>query len=73
MKTRNLICACCGGNAPAYKQWFNQDTGYGVCARCFNEFIVPKEGPEEAIRCYGKPGIHHSLTKTVQIGELTEV
>lgn len=55
-----LICACCGAPAPARRQWYNRDTGYGVCARCFNQSVV-KEGVEESIRLYGAPGIHHSL------------
>lgn len=56
----NLVCACCGGEAPARHQWHNRDTGYGVCARCFLA-SVKKEGIEESIRLYGAPGIHHSI------------
>lgn len=60
-----LRCACCGGNAPAKKQWWNRDTGYGVCARCF-EWIAKREGREQAEFSYGKPGIHHSITEPEQ-------
>jgi hypothetical protein len=60
MKRRRLYCACCGGVTYAYKQWFNQDTGYGVCQRCFQE-VSKKEGYEEAVRTYGRPGVHHSI------------
>lgn len=56
----NLICAVCGGIAPARHQWYNRDTGYGVCPGCFEESIK-KEGIEESIRLYGAPGIHHSI------------
>jgi len=54
----NLICACCGGNALG-KQWPNQDTGYGICSRCFAE-MARKEGLEQAIFCHGSLGVHHS-------------
>jgi hypothetical protein len=63
-----LICSCCGGYAPAKKQWPNQDTGYGICARCFTRVVEHEKnvlGNEEAldyaIRCYGRAGEHHSL------------
>jgi hypothetical protein len=56
----NLQCACCGGEAPSRKQWWNRDTGYGVCPRCF-ETAVKRDGEEEAIKTYGYPGIHHSI------------
>lgn len=47
-----LICASCSGLAPAKKQWFNQDTGYGICPRCWSkvlgrELIV--QGPIEGL------------------------
>lgn len=54
-----LICACCGGISKG-KQFWNQDTGYSICPRCFLH-VERKEGTEYAIRCYGKPGVHHSI------------
>lgn len=54
-----LSCACCGQAAPALKQWWNRDTGYGACSECFNR-MKEKEGLEQAIENYGQPGIHHS-------------
>lgn len=61
-------CACCGGNAPAKKQWFNQDHSYGICAECFQNVVeheVNLLGREEAFKqavlSYGRPGVHHSL------------
>lgn len=63
-----LICACCGGQAPARKQWFNQDKGYGICARCFTRVVKHErtvlgnpEAEASAIRSYGRAGEHHSL------------
>ena len=56
----HLHCACCGEDAPAFKQWFNQDTGYGLCSRC-NGNITAKEGADYVRDCYGHAGVHHSL------------
>lgn len=62
-----LICACCGGEAPSKKQWWNQDTGYGICARCFTRNVEHEKTRlhnENALAdlcfAYGVPGIHHS-------------
>ncbi len=69
-----LICASCSGLAPAKKQWFNQDTGYGICPRCWSkvlgrELIVrgPIEGLTWALKCYGLPGKHHSTDQKPNI------
>lgn len=63
-----LQCACCGGEAPAKKQWWNQDKSWGICARCYQSVLAHEvklygevEGKREAERAYGLPGIHHSL------------
>lgn len=58
----NLICCSCGNTAPSRRQWWNRDTGYGICPSCF-ETWVKKLGIEEAIRCCGVPGIHHTIKK----------
>jgi hypothetical protein len=55
-----LICCSCGGLAPAKKQWWNRDTGYGICAACFLKWAA-HDGLEEAIQSCGYPGIHHSM------------
>lgn len=66
-----LICACCGGEAPSRKQWFNQDTGYGICARCFTRDVEHEKNVlgntdalKCALKCYGRPGVHHSVDET---------
>jgi len=56
----NLRCACCGGSAPAEKQWYNRDTGFGCCAKCFM-WSVEREGMNQSINYYGKPGVHVML------------
>lgn len=65
----NLKCSCCGGNAPSKKQWFNQDSGYGVCPRCFLD-SVKTDGRQTAIDNYGRPGIHHSVEETPNLFDL---
>ena len=64
MKTLNLRCACCGGSAPAAKQYFNQDRGYGLCVDCA-EWIASKDQSygygtvaEYIEFTYGKKGMH---------------
>lgn len=56
---RQLECACCGGPAPALRQWWNQDTGYGLCARC-GDWILGREpgGLVYVEQAYGKRGVH---------------
>lgn len=58
-----MQCACCGSDAGRWKQWFNQDSGYGVCARCV-DWIMDRErrtpmGPAEFRRTYGVPGVNY--------------
>ena len=59
-KVITLECCCCGQPAPAFKQWWNRDTGYGICATCYRR-ITAKQGCVEALQRYGHPGVHHSL------------
>ena len=59
MKQRilHLRCSCCGGDAPALKQYFNRDTGYGLCEKCADRIISRGHEPDFE-RTYGKRGIH---------------
>jgi hypothetical protein len=61
---RRLTCCCCGGSTRG-RQWHNRDTGYGLCARCY-EWIRNggKESPEDMLSYYGEPGIHHSIVES---------
>jgi hypothetical protein len=54
---RELGCCCCG-NSTRGRQWWNRDTGYGICDGCIE--FVRKHGETEAeIRDnYGVEGIH---------------
>jgi hypothetical protein len=33
-KIKVKTCCVCGGEAGSWQQWWNRDTGYGVCTRC---------------------------------------
>ncbi len=62
-----LACACCGGVTRG-RQWFNQDSGYGICGDCIAWLRKPKSdtGParesEGYIRdCYGIEGKHFNV------------
>jgi hypothetical protein len=57
---RTFRCACCDGAALAREQWHDRDFGFGVCPRCFAS-SVGREGYAQAVRYYGRPGVHHSI------------
>lgn len=59
-KPLRFTCAVCGEPAPAYRQWWNRDTGFGVCSRCY-QVVCEKEGEPEAARLFGEAGVHHSI------------
>lgn len=54
---RTLICCCCGQYTEG-RQWWNRDTGYGLCNKCA-DCIATKEDEETMKECYGEKGIHY--------------
>lgn len=55
---RRLKCACCGDDAGRYRQWPNQDTGWGICRRCV-DYLMTKEYTDADIQhLYGVEGTH---------------
>lgn len=50
-------CACCGGEAYG-AQWWNRDTGYGICAKCVDWQLSRKTSPAEILNLYGVEGIN---------------
>lgn len=55
----SLTCACCG-NGTRGRQWWNRDTGYGLCPRCA-AWIETRETPEAMQECYGRKGYHYAI------------
>ena len=56
-----LTCCCCG-EVTHGRQWYNRDTGYGLCAKCAN--WIPTRGretPEDMKENYGIEGVHYFL------------
>ena len=54
---QTLTCCCCGESTKG-RQWWNRDTGFGVCSGCI-EFVRRQGEPEEQIRnYYGIEGVH---------------
>lgn len=64
---RELACCCCG-EATRGRQWWNRDTGYGICPKCIEWLRKPTERTgkpresEEQIRdYYGVEGVHFNV------------
>jgi len=54
-----LICCCCG-NGTRGRQWWNRDTGYGLCTQCI-DLCTGNETAESAKSMYGVRGEHYDL------------
>ena len=70
-KITSLSCACCGQGTRG-RQYWNQDTGYGICSKCV-DWITEKEknnkyetGEEYIKRCYGVEGYNFNIQKYCQ-------
>ena len=56
---KRLECCCCGTYAPG-RQWWNRDTGYGLCPGCVT-LCAGGIKPGEEHKAYGVRGIHFDL------------
>lgn len=63
-RPRRLTCACCGESTLG-RQWWNRDTGFGLCASCI-PLCQRGETPESFEQSYGKRGIHFDLPSDVE-------
>jgi hypothetical protein len=58
-QVRSLTCCCCGERTRG-RQFFNRDTGFGLCVEC-----VPRchkgETEKSFARCYGVRGVHYGV------------
>lgn len=57
--TTRLICCCCGTSTRG-RQWWNRDTGYGICDECA-ESQSKTTGPDTMRSYYGERGTHYLL------------
>jgi len=55
---RHLGCSCCGGDAGRWLQWWNQDTGFGICVRCVDWRRSRGTDAATILDYYGKRGVH---------------
>ena len=39
-RRKTLSCACCGSDAGKWKQFSNQDAGWGLCRKCAAPLLV---------------------------------
>lgn len=58
-RPKQLKCTCCGRYFTG-RQWFNQDTGAGLCSGCV-PFCHRNMTDAEFERCYGVDGVHYNL------------
>lgn len=56
---KRLTCGCCG-EAALGKQHWNQDTGFGLCARCVPVIANNPRAGEEELRGYGTAGVNYA-------------
>ena len=61
MNTRNLTCCCCGSGTHG-RQWWNRDTGFGLCDKCADWLVARGTDAEEMHSLYGIVGNHYKLT-----------
>ena len=58
VRLQRMICSCCGAETSAKEQWFNRDTGFGMCVSCI-KWIRGRGMPEDEIKSlYGVEGTH---------------
>lgn len=62
--SKRMRCACCGEGCLG-RQWWNRDTGYGLCCSCHDE-LSQAESPEEMQNTYGVKGVHCAIPEPDQ-------
>jgi hypothetical protein len=53
-----MTCCCCGENAGRFRQHWNRDTGYSICAKCIAWLRSRGETEAEIRDLYGIEGIN---------------
>jgi hypothetical protein len=74
-KPRRLQCGVCGQSTTG-RQWWNQDTGYGLCIACIEHWITTmmrvdhmtrEEAEEDLERTFGQRGVHFDLPNSERL------
>ena len=55
---RHLTCCVCGAFAGIWRQHWNRDTGFGVCASCVAWMRERKTSEAEILSLYGVEGVN---------------
>ena len=69
-RARSLTCCVCGGSARGV-QWWNRDTGYGICTPCADREAL-REPPAVMQSYYGVRGVNYAVPSNDQNSEPTQ-
>jgi hypothetical protein len=72
VRTRLLTCACCGSSAGRWKQHWNRDIGFGVCAKCIVWMKGRGTSDEEIASCYGTAGVNYESPEPAAVEVVAE-
>jgi len=60
-KIRSLACCVCGERCRG-RQWWNRDTGWGICVSCA-DWCAAREPADEHRENYGERGVHYAIAE----------
>ena len=58
-----LTCCCCGESTRG-QQWWNRDTGYGMCPKCIAWLRGRSTSEAEIRNLYGVEGVHWGVDES---------
>jgi len=62
-KRRKTCCVCGELTEGAWEQWWNRDSGFGLCPPCGERLIARGTPLAEMRDLYGLPGVHRAATQ----------
>lgn len=66
---KTMSCCCCGESCRA-RQWWNRDTGYGICRKCIDWMRARGTSDAELLELYGQEGIHWNIDEHADMREI---